>query len=451
MKNFVALAAAVLMTLLLSGCNVVQANTEDLMIPPKLTPEQGEIAAALTRALGTDNFNLKYPVAGEYRSAYVLRNLDTEDGDEAVVFYQLRSENQMRMNILDRTENGRWESVYDIAGNGEDVYSVNFAPISEQGRENLIVSWREQGRSYQNIEVYGYENRTLDNLFSGTGNYIHFLDSNNDGYSEMLLLGWSRSQAPTAQIVRRAGPRVISRDEIQLNANVVDFAGVTVGSTADGRKAIFIDELVGSNTLATEVITVEKFRLTNLMEPPKQEAEEDVPQESLFEETKRPAGLLSMDLDGDGIIEIPVNRPLLGYDSTDEGAISLTTYRSLSQSGLRDSYSTIRNPDLGYSFLLPRSWQDRVTVKRMPQGNQWQFVEWKQELENSTEVLLTIRVTSHQDYQDKFEGDHYFLLAQRGIFEYHASIPTTGHPLLLTEEQVHANFRLISNETSIGG
>ena len=39
------------------------------------------------------------------------------------------------------------------------------------------------------------------------------MDINEDGYSEMVLLGWASSRDPSIQIVRRAGSRVIARDE----------------------------------------------------------------------------------------------------------------------------------------------------------------------------------------------------------------------------------------------
>lgn len=89
MKPVLALLGVCLLTGLLSSCSMVPANTEDLLEPPKLSPDQAALAEALERGLGTDDFTLKYPISGENRSAYILCNLDDESSNEAVVFYQL--------------------------------------------------------------------------------------------------------------------------------------------------------------------------------------------------------------------------------------------------------------------------------------------------------------------------------------------------------------------------
>ena len=56
------------------------------------------------------NITLKYPKNGEYRSAYVIANIDDEPTDEAMVFYEYTSngseEDGLRVNILDKDEDG---------------------------------------------------------------------------------------------------------------------------------------------------------------------------------------------------------------------------------------------------------------------------------------------------------------------------------------------------------
>ena len=93
---------------------------------------------------------------------------------------------------------------------------------------------------------------------------------------------------------------------------------------------------------------------------------------------------------------------------------------------------------------MPDSWVDRVTVRRVTETNEWQFILYEGDLAQSSTVLLSLRVSSHQDYQDKFSTGIYFPLATKGIFEYTASIPTADHPLSITQEEVRARFWLNS-------
>lgn len=443
MKPVLALLGVCLLTGLLSSCSMVPANTEDLLEPPKLSPDQAALAEALERGLGTDDFTLKYPISGENRSAYILCNLDDESSNEAVVFYQLTGTDTIRMNILDQNDQGEWESVYDMAGAGDDIYTVDLATISTLDRNDLIISWKDRGRTELDIEIYSYEKGTLSNLFSGAGDRLYFMDINEDGYSEMVLLGWASSRDPSIQIVRRAGSRVIARDETILSSRAIDFTGLTLGKTLDGDTAIYVDELISSSSAATDIVVLDGFNMEVVTAAETGDDEEEEAADSLYDQTVRPSELTCQDYNGDGIIDIPISTLMPGYSSSDEDEnIYRIDYQNLYDGELLPAYSVVSNREMGYIFLMPDSWVDNVTVRRVTETNEWQFVVYNGDLNSSGTVLLTLKVSSHQDYQDKFSTDVYFTLATKGIFEYTASIPTTDHELSITESEVRSRFLL---------
>lgn len=443
MKPVLALLGVCLLTGLLSSCSMVPANTEDLLEPPKLSPDQAALAEALERGLGTDDFTLKYPISGENRSAYILCNLDDESSNEAVVFYQLTGTDTIRMNILDQNDQGEWESVYDMAGAGDDIYTVDLATISTLDRNDLIISWKDRGRTELDIEIYSYEKGTLSNLFSGAGDRLYFMDINEDGYSEMVLLGWASSRDPSIQIVRRAGSRVIARDETILSSRAIDFTGLTLGKTLDGDTAIYVDELISSSSAATDIVVLDGFNMEVVTAAETGDDEEEEAADSLYDQTVRPSELTCQDYNGDGIIDIPISTLMPGYSSSDEDEnIYRIDYQNLYDGELLPAYSVVSNREMGYIFLMPDNWVDNVTVRRVTETNEWQFVVYNGDLNSSGTVLLTLKVSSHQDYQDKFSTDVYFTLATKGIFEYTASIPTTDHELSITESEVRSRFLL---------
>ena len=443
MKPVLALLGVCLLTGLLSSCSMVPANTEDLLEPPKLSPDQAALAEALERGLGTDDFTLKYPISGENRSAYILCNLDDESSNEAVVFYQLTGTDTIRMNILDQNDQGEWESVYDMAGAGDDIYTVDLATISTLDRNDLIISWKDRGRTELDIEIYSYEKGTLSNLFSGAGDRLYFMDINEDGYSEMVLLGWASSRDPSIQIVRRAGSRVIARDETILSSRAIDFTGLTLGKTLDGDTAIYVDELISSSSAATDIVVLDGFNMEVVTAAETGDDEEEEAADSLYDQTVRPSELTCQDYNGDGITDIPISTLMPGYSSSDEDEnIYRIDYQNLYDGELLPAYSVVSNREMGYIFLMPDNWVDNVTVRRVTETNEWQFVVYNGDLNSSGTVLLTLKVSSHQDYQDKFSTDVYFTLATKGIFEYTASIPTTDHELSITESEVRSRFLL---------
>lgn len=441
MKSILTALGVCLLTGLLSSCSMVSANTEDLLEPPQLSPDQAALAEALERGLGTDDFTLKYPISGENRSAYLLCDLDNEPSNEAVVFYQLTGNDTIRMNILDQNERGEWESVYDMAGAGDDIYTVDLASLSSLDRNDLIISWKDRGRTELDIEIYSYETGTLSNLFSGSGDRIYFMDINEDGYSEMVLLGWASSRDPSLQIVRRAGSRVIARDEIILSSRAIDFTGLTLGKTLDGETAIYVDELISSSSAATDIVVLNGFNMdvVTAVEP----SEEDERPDSLYDQTIRPAELTCQDYNGDGITDIPNSTLMPGYSSSDvDENIYRINYQNLYDGELLPAYSVVSNQEMGYIFLMPDSWVNKVTVRRITETNEWQFVVYGSDLNSSGTVLLSLKVSSHQDYQDKFSTGVYFPLATKGIFEYTASISNADHELSITESEVRSRFQL---------
>ncbi len=441
MKSILTALGGCLLTGLLSSCSMVSANTEDLLEPPQLSPDQAALAEALERGLGTDDFTLKYPISGENRSAYLLCDLDNEPSNEAVVFYQLTGNDTIRMNILDQNERGEWESVYDMAGAGDDIYTVDLASLSSLDRNDLIISWKDRGRTELDIEIYSYETGTLSNLFSGSGDRIYFMDINEDGYSEMVLLGWASSRDPSLQIVRRAGSRVIARDEIILSSRAIDFTGLTLGKTLDGETAIYVDELISSSSAATDIVVLNGFNMdvVTAVEP----SEEDERPDSLYDQTIRPAELTCQDYNGDGITDIPNSTLMPGYSSSDvDENIYRINYQNLYDGELLPAYSVVSNQEMGYIFLMPDSWVNKVTVRRITETNEWQFVVYGSDLNSSGTVLLSLKVSSHQDYQDKFSTGVYFPLATKGIFEYTASLPNADHELSITESEVRSRFQL---------
>ncbi|MEI3579641.1 MAG: hypothetical protein V8Q30_06550 [Acutalibacteraceae bacterium] len=333
MKPVLALLGVCLLTGLLSSCSMVPANTEDLLEPPKLSPDQAALAEALERGLGTDDFTLKYPISGENRSAYILCNLDDESSNEAVVFYQLTGTDTIRMNILDQNDQGEWESVYDMAGAGDDIYTVDLATISTLDRNDLIISWKDRGRTELDIEIYSYEKGTLSNLFSGAGDRLYFMDINEDGYSEMVLLGWASSSDPSMQIVRRAGSRVIARDETILSSRAIDFTGLTLGKTLDGDTAIYVDELISSSSAATDIVVLDGFNMEVVTAAETGDDEEEEAADSLYDQTVRPSELTCQDYNGDGIIDIPISTLMPGTPPAMRTRIStaLTTRTSMTE------------------------------------------------------------------------------------------------------------------------
>ena len=161
MKNL-KLAAVCLSCLTMTGCSALNFSVEGLINAPKLTSEQSEIHQALIESVGS-NITLKYPKNGEYRSAYVIANIDDEPTDEAMVFYEYTSngseEDGLRVNILDKDEDGKWYSVKELAGAGTDIDQVIISPMGSNNQTDVFVGYQNLTNDEKTMDIQLYRRR----------------------------------------------------------------------------------------------------------------------------------------------------------------------------------------------------------------------------------------------------------------------------------------------------
>ena len=141
----------------LSGCTVFDGSPESLLFPPKLTETQTAVYNALKLSTG-DHIELVYPAGGEYRSAFVLYDLDGEKTEEAIVFYREKNPSEngdsgLRMNFLDQ-EDGAWISVTDRPVAGTKIESVSFYDFSGEVSIGVVCSVLAQSEKSLSLLKY---------------------------------------------------------------------------------------------------------------------------------------------------------------------------------------------------------------------------------------------------------------------------------------------------------
>ena len=97
----------------LTGCTGFFSNPVSLMSPPKSSGDLVEIEEAISKI--APDYNLSYPSAGRHRNAIVIRDLNNDGNNEALVFYEITENNiiTVHMNLLVYSEK-EWQSVIDL-------------------------------------------------------------------------------------------------------------------------------------------------------------------------------------------------------------------------------------------------------------------------------------------------------------------------------------------------
>jgi hypothetical protein len=433
------LSLLVALALLLSGCGFVSLATEDLLSPPKLTVQQSEIYDALRYALGTENFKLRYPQRGEYLSAFVFHNLDTDSDLEAVVFYDLtvNSVSSCWMSILDR--NGEeWNAVYDLPIAGNVIDFIHFAYVSGEEQPNVVLSTSVQGREDKTVTVYEYTGSRLQSLYSGACVEVLFADMDWDGLDDMIFFTQSASRPASAKLIKYSGGSLTQADEVVLRSAVTEYRQVRYDLLDDGFYAVFVDVTVENRRAATQLLLAgaDSIALASFADL------------GVDENMDRPLDSVNCaDYTEDGYMNIPVTFALPGYDDqAEQDNMYLTRFLGMKGGKLVYTASAAVNKAGGYMLYFPDSWVDKVTVIPQPETGEWRFVVFDRDLDNSVQELLRIRVIATTDYQDKFSDDNYVLLEKRGAFEYYVYMPdsASASPLAIEFSRLGDLFRLLT-------
>ena len=365
----------------------------------------------------------------------IFRDLDGDGADEALVFYEdITSALSTRIALLSEQQ-GRWMVLYDLSGMGSQVEQVDFARMVEGEADYMMIGWSTPGKTERTLSVYQMRQNRLEEIY--TDGYLEFAvwDYSLDGWDDLIYLTFN-SRQNTAVYYSGYRGKVGKVNEVTLSAlSTGEYVSLTPGLLESGLGGLAADAMLDNGGCITEMLAVQENRLTCLTRD-----EEDAMA------TRREQNLTTMDYDADGVLEIPTDELMPGYRSRDEGEMVYRTdfYEVGQDGGLEYDFSAVVNQNGGYYFRLPEEWLDQVTVVIQPDTGQWQFVKFYRDLNQSTQVLLTISVYNNNETLDRFLEENSVQITQRGLFTYYVTLPDRlSDPLAISLEQAQDCFHMI--------
>ena len=440
-KISVSIFLSVLLTVL-PGCDTINTDINSLLRPPQLTAEQSEIHNALDSVVGSGRtIQLKYPKRGDYLSAFVMYDLDADGQDEALVFYEdANTEYGTRINILDNEGSG-WHSVLDYPGNGSSVDQIRFVDVSGGEGCDILIGWEHTNQELRTVDLYHYYDHTLETLFSNTYSELVIANMDGKGYDDIVMLEANASSRPVdAKLATLLDDGTVGTVgvEYRMNNAFTSYEQVVSGLTADGKTAVYADGWLDNTTLCTDVLYYSEDigGLTSLLQ---------YDMDDYTERTIRSLRITTRDMEGDGILEIPMPEPLPGYENHEaEDAMYIVNYSAVDSEGILRYTSAVINLDAGYMVKFPVRWNDKVTVTKQEKSSEWFFWVYDGSLSQMRDELLRIKVYSTRDYHDQFDTQTYRIIGTKGNFEYFAYIPEDSDPeFRITYEQLEKMFSLL--------
>lgn len=419
-------------SVMLSGCTL-GGSAENLLSPPVIYEEQEDIYDALRKSI-SGNITLQYPRSGAYRSAFVIKDIDGNGDDEAVVFYSVHD--QIRINILDKDDEGGWQSVCDLEGSGTGIDRMQVGSIGSAERTSIIVGYSVSGGD-NILKVYSYSEGKVSETYTDSYSSFFTFDLNGDGQDGLCIIHSNNEnigRKADFSVITDTGTQVVKKDTVALNDKATDFVGVALGNVGENTPAVFIDELSGGQLL-TEIIYIAADTLRNPLY---------LDERQMISDTMRSKGYYSADIDLDGIVEIPSQSYFPGYSQDERDAFLSTNWNVYSNFTINKKYSSYYDVEKGFCFVFPGRWDGLVTVKRDEHNGDIVFYKYFADLLNSTVELLRISAVTSDYHDDKIQNGYTWLKSRDNI-HYFCKLPdTSDEQLIPTAAEVANNFYIMT-------
>ena len=293
----------VLLCLLLAGCRMPgeQVQVEELLRAPKLSGDYGDVQTALDDWLG-ESAQLKYPMQGDLLSPFLLQDLDGDGRQDAAVLYTTAQSSNVCIAILQKDDADSWHVRQNVEGLADTVESVGLAQLQPGDATQLVVGYMAaQGDHY--LAVYSYTDGVLSTILEQQYQQYLVEDITGGGSQDLILMSTLEDGGVQIELLTVDKEGSFQQVAVMgLSANRFSgCASVAAGVGADGRHYLVLDGWTGisGNNLASVLLRFDED--TQQMVPADQISTEKLYTASL----RNVPNLISRDLDGDGIVEIP--------------------------------------------------------------------------------------------------------------------------------------------------
>ena len=292
-----------LLCLLLAGCSMPgeQVQVEELLRAPKLSGDYGDVQTALNDWLG-ESAQLKYPMQGDLLSPFLLQDLDGDGRQDAAVLYTTAQSSNVCIAVLQKDDADIWHVRQNVEGLADTVESVGLAQLQPGDATQLVVGYTAaQGDHY--LAVYSYTDGVLSTILEQQYQQYLVEDITGGGNQDLILMSTLEDGGVQIELLTVDKEGSFQQVAVMgLSANrFAGCASVAAGVGADGRHYLVLDGWTGisGNNLASVLLRFDED--TQQMVPADQISTEKLYTASL----RNVPSLVSQDLDGDGIVEIP--------------------------------------------------------------------------------------------------------------------------------------------------
>lgn len=458
-KIFFFILAILLM--LISGCSYTNTDIQELMMPPRLTGDEAKIQNAISESANNKSHTFKYPQRGDYRSAIIMYDIDGDGMNEAIAFYQMdfTEVNDINIVIIDQKDD-QWEQIAMFKVPASDIDKVSFSELCDDKQTEVVISYKAYNNSIENkMLVLSCANNSVKVLdLNYTCSDFITMDFDNDNIDEILLLSLStQNKDALARLIKYSdvSTSLENAGQTKLDPTVTKYLAISTGLISQNQVGIVIDSISTEYHMASEIIYWDKQK--QVLEAPLSS------NDNKGNVTERFTKTISSDIDGNGIIEVPITFPMMGYSyldiiNIDDNVIKnkREMYCYITQWSNYDPVSKgfIENEDMvineydNYYLKVPNTWESEVIGIIDIETNSLIFSDWDINdagIGAAGSAILKIKVFDEEVWELNSEDNRDFQELERANEKVYAvSILQPNNKNALTFDKIKEGFGLKS-------
>lgn len=429
--------------LILNSCALRITTIDELISPPRVQDLNKGIRTALEGKIGSV-YTLKSPSTGDDRSAFVLSDLNGDGHNEAIAFYQINSSlNNVRM-MLFQNDGSKWSAVQELEGQGNGVYSVDFADFDHDGVKEVVVGWEAYNNKLKRgLSIYRYvpgaalplQPVSVNLTFSAKA----IVDIDEDQNDELLLFSIESSKYPSEAMARLYGYNESGQwaltSEAVLDGSVSSYTNVCIQKNVDGKGvAVYVDGTKGETSMITERVVWDDA--VKMIKAP------------FYDETLRATrstmkGLrvLTRDINGDGMIEIAGQEAI--KNNVDTKYAALVHWSQVKNDALNTIGYSLINFNDGYMIAMPSDWVPNFTLFYNEKERMLILGEWSTNEKNESVQRNIMSIIAVQRSEWKANPkDGYTQLLENGDLVYAAKLLIADAAVPFTVEDLKDNIAI---------
>ena len=359
MRRILPFIFSVLLCAGLSGCFSISAD--ELLTLPAQPQDAVELQNQIKKqqTLGAQ----LAPPAGVQSQAIQKQDVDGDGVEETVIFYRRQGENPLYIMFYRKTTDG-YEPFAVIEGEGEAIESVDYVDMNNSGVPEILVGWQAGQGVLKALDIYRLQAGQMTRLKS-ISNYSAYTlqDFNGDGRQELLILRKDMS-ALTCMIEMYGyvseGDEIEMISEAPLSNGIGAILRFKTGLLSDRHPAAFVVSQYDAGSVVTDIFTLRDGTMRNVTRN-----EETGVSDATVRWYTKPVGI---DINGDGIMDIPAPMELPPYDPEAENQDTqwVIQWHSFDSWGVPwVEMTTWHNYTDSWYLVLPEAWLPGLTVTRL--------------------------------------------------------------------------------------